>query len=146
LLPCNTYSTLSPTHRHAAVERFRHHLSPGGVFATSLPNPELLHNSPLHGQTLIEDIFPHPHDGEPVQVSNTWQRTRRHFVIDWHYDHLLPDGTVQRTSIQIKHFLTTTAEYISELRDSGFKSIDLFGEFDLSSFRSDSPHLIIIAS
>jgi SAM-dependent methyltransferase len=146
LLPCNTYSTLSPPQRRATLGCLRRHLSPNGLFATSFPNPDLLRKPPAHGRTQVEDIFSHPDDGEPVQVSSAWRRTGGHFVIHWHYDHLLPNGTAQRVSVQVRHHLSTSAEHAAELKSAGFETIDLYGDFDLSSCQPNSQHLIILAS
>jgi SAM-dependent methyltransferase len=146
LLPCNTYSTFSATYRQAVLACLGRHLLPGGMFAVSLPNPSLLQRLPIHGQTEIEDILVHPSDGEPVQVSSAWQRTRDHFLINWHYDHLLSDGTVQRLSVQIRHHLTETSIYLGELQGAGFETIRLYGDFNRENYKPDSPQLIITAS
>jgi SAM-dependent methyltransferase len=145
LLPCNTYSTLGPDARQSVLECVRQHLQPGGVFAVSLPNPRLLRELPAHATPEIEEIFAHPLDGEPVQVSSGWRRTSRHLIIDWHYDHLLPDGSVQRVSARVKHFLIPAEAYLEELHRAGFTSITTFGDFDHSGNTNDSPHLIILA-
>ena len=146
LLPCNTYSTLPSHQRRAMLGCLRRHLSPGGLFATSLPNPHLLHEFPAYGERELEDIFLHPDNQEPVQVSSAWQRTRQHFIIHWHYDRLQSDGKVQRLSVQVTHNLTLPAEYLKELETAGFTTIDIFGNFDHSDYRVDSPYLIVMAS
>ena len=42
ILPCNTFSTLSNEQRLDCLGCVRRHLRYGGIFAVSLPNPELL--------------------------------------------------------------------------------------------------------
>ena len=145
LLPCNTYSTLEPAARRSVLECVRRHLQSGGVFAASLPNPRMLREIPAYSEPEIEEVFPHPLDGEPVQVSSSWRRTTHHLIIDWHYDHLLPDGAVQRSSARVTHQLVPAETYLEEFRQAGFTSLTVFGDFDRSAFTNDSPFLIILA-
>jgi SAM-dependent methyltransferase len=146
LMPCNTYSTLSPDGRQSMLLCVRQHLSQGGAFAASLPNPDWLRSLPARSPAEVEEVFAHPLDGEPVQVSSAWQRSRREFILDWHYDHLKPDGTVERFTVQQKHSLAPVAEYLAELNSAGFDRVQSFGDFDRSPFSTDSPELILLAS
>jgi SAM-dependent methyltransferase len=149
LMPCNTYSTLSAGERQAVLACVRVHLDPQGVFGVSLPNPDWLRRLPARSEAEVEEIFPHPLDGEPVQVSSAWQRTRSRtrpeLIIDWHYDHLRSDGSVERLSVQVRHDLTPVAGYLAELRSAGFGRVQSFGGFDRQVFSSDSPEWIILA-
>jgi SAM-dependent methyltransferase len=144
-MACNTYSTLSPDGRRSTLDCVRRHLQPGGVFAASLPNPDWLRNLPARSPVEVEEIFPHPLDGEPVQVSSAWRRNQREFILDWYYDHLLPDGTVERLAVQLKHGLTPVEDYLEEVRLAGFSQVQTFGGFDRSPFTGEGPELIILA-
>jgi SAM-dependent methyltransferase len=144
-MACNTYSTLAPDGRRSTLDCVRRHLQPGGVFAASLPNPDWLRSLPARSPVEVEEIFPHPLDGEPVQVSSAWRRTRREFILDWYYDHLLPDGTVERLAVQLKHDLTSVEDYLDEVRLAGFRQVQTLGGFDRSPFTVESPELIILA-
>lgn len=146
LLPCNTYSTLVDSLRWAMAENVRRHLLPGGLFAFSLPNPELLKHLPAHGDAEVEEIFPHPITGEPVQVVSAWTRTRQHFIVDWHYDHLLPDGQIQRLSTRVQHMLLSVQEILDEIHAAGFSSTLCYGGYDESPYIAQSPNLIVLAS
>jgi SAM-dependent methyltransferase len=145
LLPCNTLSTLPAETRRTAFALIRHHLSPKGLFAASLPNPALLARLPRRAAADIEEIFSHPVDGEPVQVSSTWQRSAEYFTITWHYDHLLPDGRVERLTAQACHTMLPVEGYTDELGQAGLKIEALYGDFDQSSYTENSPNLIILA-
>jgi SAM-dependent methyltransferase len=145
LLPCNTLSALPSTIRSAMLRLVRSHLSPGGLFAASMPNPALLARLPRRAEPEVEEIFPHPVDGEPVQVSSTWQRDGQHFIASWHYDHLLPDGRVERFDIQVSHDLQSVDHYIGELNQAGLRLESSFGDFDGSIFTKESPNLILLA-
>jgi len=146
LLPCNTYSTLIRDQRIAALACIREHLKKGGLFAVSLPNPTLLMRLPSHSSPEVEEIFPHPLDGEPVQVSSGWKRSGRSFLLSWHYDHLLPDGRVERLSAQVRHVLASTQTYLDEFAQAGLQVIETYGDFDRSVYVPESPSLIIIAA
>ena len=145
LLPCNTLSILPPTTRRAMLALVHTHLTPNGLFAASLPNPTLLSRLPRKLGTDLEDIFPHPLDGEPVQVSSTWLRHEDRFTVTWHYDHLLSDGRVERFSKQISHELLPAEKYADEFQQSGLPIEAMYGDFDRSAFTQESPNLILLA-
>ena len=123
-----------------------HHLQPGGVFAASMPNPEYLARLPASAESEVEEIFPHPVDGEPVQVSSSWERTGNIFTVNWNYDHLLPNGRVDRISAQARHYLETPQIYIKELTSAGFEAPRLLGDFNGTSYTSNSTNLILLAA
>ena len=85
-----------------------------------------------------------------MQVSSAWQRTRSRthpeFILDWFYDHLLPDGKVERFSVRLKHDLTPAVDYLEQIYSAGFGQVLSFGGFDLQAFTPDSPEWIILAS
>jgi SAM-dependent methyltransferase len=145
LLPCNTLSTLAPETRRLMLACTRQHLASNGLFAASLPNPALLKRLPPQAGTDIEDIFPHPTDGEPVQASGTWQRHPGSISMAWHYDHLLPDGRVERLTAQTSHTLQPAESYAGEFRQAGLRVEGIYGDFDRSPYTEDSPSLILLA-
>jgi SAM-dependent methyltransferase len=146
ILPCNTLSALQLTELKAMLACVIAHLRPDGVFAASMPNPELLTRTAKHGQEEVEEVFPHPVDGEPVQVSSAWERSEQFFSVSWYYDHLLPDGQVERVQAVVKHHLLTSSAYLEMLRNAGFQSIKRYGDFTKAPYRKGSPHLVIVAS
>ena len=146
LLPCNTFSTLSTDHRMACLRCVHKNLSDGGIFAVCLPNPELLFRLPVQSAAELEDEFIHPYTGNPVQVSSSWRRTKRTFHLKWIYDHLLPDGTVDRRVVNILQHIPPLKTYLSEIEDAGLMVRALYGDFDRSPFIENSPQLIILAS
>ncbi len=145
LLPCNTLSALSSETRHSTLALVRRHLSPGGLFAASLPNQSLLTRLSGRVEPEIEEIFPHPDDSEPVQVSSAWQRRGERFTITWHYDHLLPDGRVERFTAQVSHALQPLESWVNEFRDAGLGVEACYGDFDRSPYTEDSPDLVLLA-
>ena len=145
LLPCNTYSTLLPNQRAQALERARQHLLPNGVFAVSMPNPVLLDGLPRQSKPEVEEVFPHPLDGEPVQVSSAWKRTRQRVTFTWYYDHLLPDGNVQRTIQAVSHDIIPLETVLGEFSSAGLNVSRLYGEFNPSPYTIEATHLILVA-
>jgi SAM-dependent methyltransferase len=146
VLACNTYSTLDKSERLGCLTCVQRQLKPGGLFAVSLPNPASLANLPAHSEAELEDEFLHPVTENPVQVSSSWQRTKDAFIITWIYDHLIPDGSVERFSVEAFHHLATVDDYKNEIQAMGMKIIDVFGDYDRSTYRSDSPYFICISS
>jgi SAM-dependent methyltransferase len=145
LLPCNTLSTLAPEQRLATLACVRLHLVPGGLFAASLPNPLILAEMPRRGPEEIEETFPDPVSGDPVQVSSAWRRGAHHFTVTWHYDRLLPDGQVERLTAQASHSLEPAEAYFAALEQAGLHVSTVYGDFDRSPYTADSPYLILVA-
>jgi hypothetical protein len=145
IMPCNTFSTLSDMERQASLGHVASHLLNEGVFAASLPNPSLLQGLPAHSDPVIEESFPHPIDSEPVQVSSGWTRSADHFTTTWHYDHLLPDGSVERTTSQIRHNLASIDQIAGELEETGLRIIESYGDFDWAPYSSGAPYIIFLA-
>jgi len=145
LLTCNTYSSLSAGQRQALLRCVINHLKPGGAFVTSMPNPARLRRLPRRSEAEVEEVFPHPVDGEPVQVSSGWTRDENSFTVHWHYDHLFPDGRVERVSAQATHFLTPVEQHLKEFSSAGFDGTTCLGDYDGSDFSPSSPFLILLA-
>jgi SAM-dependent methyltransferase len=146
ILPCNTFSTLRDSKRLACLECIRKHLNSRGVFAVSMPNPELLKNLHERAESEVEDEFTHPQTGNPVQVSSSWQRTKHTFNVTWIYDQLLPDGKVERLTAETVHQIIPADTYLAEIRSAGIKITSIYGDFDRSAYRGDSPYLICLAT
>jgi SAM-dependent methyltransferase len=146
LLPCNTYSTLTEEVRQAVLRCVFDHLRPGGAFVTSLPNPRLLKHLPRSAGSEVEETFAHPLDGEPVQVSSGWVQSRDRFTVHWHYDHLFPNGKVERLSTQVTHYLTPVEQHRQEFKSAGFSNPICLGDYDGSEFSPTAPQLILQAT
>ncbi len=145
ILPCNTYSILTAAQRQTALQTIRRHLAPGGLFAVSLPNPAQLADLPPEGEPEVEEIFPHPTSGLPVQALSAWRTDPLGVTFTWHYDQLLTNGDIQRESISVHHQRATKEDYLAELRDAGLQLTDLFGDFDRSPLSLESPFMLILA-
>ncbi len=145
LLPCNTLSIFTIQDRQKIFNLAASHLQSGGWFAASIPNPAYLRSLPASSASELEDIFTHPLDQEPVQVSSRWNRDCEFFTVTWYYDHLLPDGRVDRTEVQVRHSLDLFAIYQDQLARAGLLLKETYGDFDLSACTHHSPHLILVA-
>jgi SAM-dependent methyltransferase len=146
ILPCNTFSTLSDRDRRAGLSCAWKHLRKDGIFAVCLPNPELLMRLPSRSEVELEDEFIHPLTGNPVQVSSSWHRRKHTFNVTWIYDHLLPDGTVERLEVNTLHQLMLLKNYMDDIEVAGLKVREIYGDFDRSEYTSDSPYLILLIS
>ncbi len=146
ILPCNTLSTLRLENLRSLLTCVHDHLQPGGIFAASIPNPFVLQSLRTESNPEIEETFPSPIDGEPIQVSSSWNRTKSHLIIHWFYDHLIPDGSIERISTQVQHNLIGPEIYGEEISKAGFETHIMYGDFDRSDFYSDSPYCIFLAS
>lgn len=146
ILPCNTLSTLDASQRDAALTCAVRHLGDGGVFAASMPNPAVFSEMPRRGAEELEETFTHPLTGNSVQVMSAWQRTKTHFTVTWHYDHLLPDGTVQRSTLKARHDLAPAEDYVRALDAAGLKIQAIYGDFDRQAYTPEADNLIFVAA
>jgi len=141
-LPCNTYSTLSSVKRQAGLRCIDHHLKPGGCFAASLPNPADLAEMGDSDEAGLEETFFHPETGYPVQVTSSWRTLQDQVTIDWHYDHLFPDGQVIRNTHSTSHYMDPAESYIQEMKAQGW-TVYADGEFDGGPFQQETDTLIL---
>ncbi|MFU8770898.1 MAG: class I SAM-dependent methyltransferase [Anaerolineales bacterium] len=145
ICPCNTFSMLSIQERQSALECSCLHLASAGLFVVALPNPQVLKKLPSQPQPELEEIITHPISGDPIQVSAAWNTSPKELIVDWFYDHLIPDGRVERTRIQIRHDLSTPEVLLDEIKNANLDPVNIFGDFDYSQFSENSPHMIILA-
>jgi hypothetical protein len=144
-MPCNTLSTLTRQAQAEALRGISALLGRDGLFAVSVPNPELLQRMPRHSEPEIEDTFRHPLTGEPVQVSSAWEKGSGGLTVTWHYDHLLPDGGVERLTSQVRYRLDSVQDYLEAFRTAGLQVECLYGDFNSSVYQPDAESLIILA-
>jgi SAM-dependent methyltransferase len=144
ILSCNTYSTLNDTQRQGCLRCVRNHLQNQGIFAVSIPNPELLIGLPNRGAEELEDEFIHPDTGNPVQVSNFWNRTKNSLKTTCVYDHLFPDGSVDRQMAPSIQHIVPLNTHITEVERAGLQVNHIYGGYDRSVYSSESPYLILL--
>ncbi len=145
ILPCNTFSTLTKKQQSDCLRSVQKHLQLGGLYSVSIPNPEYLRSLPARSAAELEDEFLHPQTGNPVQVSSSWRRTKSTFQLTWMYDHLFPDGRVERLTAATIHQMLPVNGYLEEIRAAGLELVELYGDFDRSPYQEDSPYLIYVA-
>lgn len=146
LLTCNTLSTLGGDMRRKVFSRINEHLAEDGRFVASVPNPGVLSKLPDLGESELEETLVHPESGNPLQVSSEWEMFAGDKIIfRWHYDHLLPDGHVERLSIEISHTLASLTNYEADLQTAGLRIRSIYGDFNKTAFNDQSPFLIMSA-
>jgi SAM-dependent methyltransferase len=145
ILPCNTYSTLDAQQRQALLACVTRHLERDGLFVTGLPNPALLRQLPAFGEPEIEETFPHPVDGRPVNVLSSWRRTARGVTIAWDYEYPLLSGRVVTMHREVHHHPVSIQTHLTELHRAGFTGVTIYGEFDRSPYHAQAQNLILCA-
>jgi SAM-dependent methyltransferase len=143
-LACNTLSTMGKESRQRAYNRIYEHLAEEGIFAASIPNPKRLDDLQVYGEPALEEIYTHPKTGNPLQVSSEWERGEQTILFRWHYDHLFPDGQVERTTVENKHTIISSEDYLDELRSANLHPVAVYGNFDKSEYSGESPYLIFL--
>ncbi|GAB4496992.1 MAG: hypothetical protein OHK0052_07800 [Anaerolineales bacterium] len=143
LIPCNTFSLLSPENRRAALNEIVRLLLPGGLLAVSIPNPRVLRSLPARGEPEMEETLQHPLTGNPLQVSSEWQRRGNRFTLHWHYDHLFPDGRSERVTGTVIHQLDSPETYLNEVRAAGLEIVATYGDFGRAPFDAKESDLLV---
>lgn len=145
-LPCNTYSTFPSSEREQIAQAVARHLHPQGYFAVSIPNPELLASLEPVSPFELEDTFPHPETGHPVEIFSQWERTTETISFTWRYEHQYPNGNRLSQFATTHHYLDTPEMYLDELQHAGLIPLHLFGDYQRTPFDPDeSAYLIILA-
>jgi len=144
-VPCNTYSTFSAQDRLKILRCSLTHLTPGGSFAFSIPNPALLAGQEPFGEPELEDTFPHPISGQPVEVVSSWIMADKRITFTFQYEHRLTGGEIIRNEHSTTHYLDSPQTYLSELRSAGLRPTNAFGDFDFSKAEKDSLYIIMLA-
>jgi len=146
MLPCNTYSNFPSEERMQISTSVADHLSPGGIFAVSIPNPELLASLEPFGDYDLEETFPHPETGHPVEVYSQWKKTTETITFIWRYDHRFPTGNTVSQLATTQHYLDAPEMILDELQQSGLIPFQLYGSYDRDPFDAEeSVYLIILA-
>lgn len=145
LLPCNTYSTFASQQRLALLSRVWRCLQSGGAFALSFPNPALLQSLPAQVEAELEEIVLHPETIYPVQIFTSWQRDQDWLSVTWAYDHLFPDGNVERVEYRQMYSLEAVSQFFIEIEQSGFHLQATYGNFDKKPLQRFSPNVIVVA-
>jgi len=151
IIPCNTYSTFCPEDRPRLLRKVYSWLKEDGVLIASLPNPQQtkeifsgLHENERNDEPDLEKVITHPETDFPVQVSSRLRATRDSLFWDWIYDHLHPNGQVERFVVTVEHFPRSTVEVLAELEEGGFSDVLCQGDYSGEQFKDSSPYLILI--
>lgn len=146
IVPCNTFSGFDQNGRLNIAGEVYRLLAPGGVFSFSVPNPHLIQEPGTElEEDNLEEIFFHPRSGNPVQVSSQVDPIKGGVIWRWHYDHLLPDGRVERSTLSTRHYYCSPDQYRDELERQGLVVTGCFGDFNYQDYSPDTPYLILTA-
>jgi SAM-dependent methyltransferase len=151
IIPCNTYSTFAAAGRLRLLQKIYSCLKTGGIFIAGFPNPLLLEK--ILTETLREEpedppdregVFTHPETGFPVLVSSRLRAGDSSLYWDWIYDHLHPDGEVERFVATVEHHQATRKQLLEELDRAGFSDVSCLGDYGGNEYAEDSPYLILV--
>lgn len=151
IIPCNTYSTFEADARVQLLAVVHSLLEEGGSVIASLPNPRIMQEiyeevqgSDSQEAPDPERVISHPETGFPVQVSSRLRAGRNCLLWDWIYDHLRPDGEVERSVVTVGHYPATTEQLLGELDQTGFGNVLCLGGYEGVPYVADSPYLILV--
>lgn len=151
IIPCNTYSTFDSEDRPRLIKKVFSSLKEGGLLIASLPNPERMEeiyaelNGTDQGESPdLEAVITHPETGFPIQVSSRVRASSKSLLWDWIYDHMHPNGQVERDVVTVEHFPASREAILTELMEGGFHDVLCLGEYSGEPYSTSSPYLILI--
>jgi SAM-dependent methyltransferase len=133
----------------ACLSCVRRHLSAGGRFILDLfhPHPEKLNNPALHAEQEDTAAVVLP-DGRKLRRTYrivAFHRAEQYSDVELIYYVTNPDGRTERLvhGFPFRYLFRYEVEHL--LARAGFRVAELFGGFDRSSLRDDSPEMIFVA-
>ncbi|HEY57097.1 MAG TPA: class I SAM-dependent methyltransferase [Anaerolineae bacterium] len=142
IAPCNTLATLEPAARRQVLRQAARLLRSQGRLAFSLPNPHWVARLPREGESEPEALLEHPETGLPVQVSSAWRRADDRWEVLWHFDHLWPDGMVERRTVRLPHYLVPLSQQQAEFAAADLEVEACYGSFEAQPWDEDSLYVI----
>jgi SAM-dependent methyltransferase len=125
------------------------HLAPRGRLILDLfqPNPLLLAGEQHMAETMDFADVPMP-DGGTFTCSHRiagFHPSRQYNDVELIYDVRRPDGTTERLvhAFPFRYFFSAEVQHL--LARSGFRVVDVFGDFDRSPLSDESPEMIFVA-
>lgn len=133
----------------ACLNCIRRHLQPGGRLVFDVFNPSL---GRLHDPKYLQEIEDMPEtalpDGRHLRRTNrtaAFHRDQQYNDVEIIYYITCLDGHTERhvQAFPMRYFFRYEVEHLLEL--SGFRIVDLFGDFDRSGYSADSPEMVFVA-
>jgi SAM-dependent methyltransferase len=143
--PCNTFSTLSESDATKTLKNIGRHLKPNGTLVMDLPNPGYILDNDSQDEGVLTDSFIEPKTGNACQVftRQRYDLESERMSVTWTYDELHPDGEVVRHEMTLNHYLRTPAQMEEILFATGFSSVLVYGDYDLSQYQPDAAHMLV---
>lgn len=146
-----SYNMLMHFHQQTAqitlLEKMRRYIADDGVMVIDLPNAGEMFATPDSDAITLERTFVEPETGHMVmqQAVSTLDRATQFMRVQWIYDEITDDGTLQRTIAPTVFRYYFPYEVQLLLRLTGFTVEQMFGDTDGSPFEDGSPRMIVMA-
>lgn len=132
------------------LDCIRHHLAANGLLVFDIFNPNPARLVPNSRYSKEKEDIPETElpDGRKLSRASRmagWHREQQYNDIELIYYVTHPSGKTQRLvqAFPMRYYYRYELEHLLEL--SGFRVVDLFGNFDRSAFTPDSPEMIFVA-
>lgn len=131
----------------ACLAAVRRHLVPGGLFIVDLFNPDLALLLEGGGRLLLERILVDPAGPTLItKMVSAWvDRAQQVNHVTYLYDELQPDNTLKRTVAMISQRYIYRYEMEHLLQSNGFVIENVYGNYDLVDFGTESSKMIFVA-
>lgn len=131
----------------AALKHWRQALAPRGLILIDIFNPDVGQLASLDGRLEWEQTWTE-HPGKTATMkflARIVDPAAQLMAVNHIYDEIAPDGTLRRTvaAFNLRYIWRFEAELL--LDKAGFALEEIYGDWDLSPFSSDSERMILLA-
>lgn len=131
----------------AALKRWKEVLAPRGLLLIDVFNPDMGQLAAMDGRLEWEQTWTNGNTGERVMkfLTRVVEPAAQVITVNHIYEEIAADGTVRRTvgSFNLRYIWRFEAELL--LDKAGFSIENIFGNWDMSPYASNSERMIIVA-
>lgn len=147
-VPINTFMhCLTMADQQNTLRSIYNHLQPGGTVVIDLYHPNPTNLLEADGRTVLADQFVDDLTGRMVQwfVARHLDADTQTQQVTYILDEIDDEGVVRRGTFSFPMRYVHRFEMELLLKQSGFEVEEVFGDYDLSAFQSDSARMIFVA-
>jgi SAM-dependent methyltransferase len=144
IVPFNSFLHLLKTpDQELALTNIRDHMEPEGLLVISVFNPDLTRQEGVlrHKDTILTD------EGEILSrfETQTFDRAAQTTTVHYFYDISRQDRPLRRVTSEFTLRYMFHREMVELLERTGFEVLEVYGDYELSPFREESPIMVFLA-
>lgn len=140
----NTFAYLDDQNLESVLSNISNALNRGGLIALDLPTLDQGLDAMSEDAASLDD-FVEPALGSSIEVrAKVLSHDGKRVDIQWLYDELHPDGTVQRHIWEQTYYLRSLETLKDPIEKCNLSLRSVYGDYDFSPLRADSNRLLLV--